>query len=173
MIETQHTVSINTGIDQVWEYVQDIRRWAELFPGCQQCDVVDQNNSRWLIKVGAGGMVKAVNVRVSVEQWNGPQQVVFAYELESEPVLGSGSYQALAQGDRATDVQLHLRVEGSGQMAPMWEAMSKPLLPQMAKSFSSRLKNEIEAAAGIPSVPKLPLLTRFWRWLKNAWSGSV
>lgn len=172
MIETQHTVSINTGIDQVWDYVSDIRRWAALFPGCQECDVVDRNTSRWLIKVGAGGMVKAVRVRVSVEQWNGPQQVVFAYQLESEPVLGSGSYQALAQGDRATDVQLHLRVEGSGQMAAMWEAMSKPLLPQMAKSFSSRLKDEIEAAAGVPAVAKPSLLTRFWHWLKNAWSRS-
>ena len=35
-------------------------------------------------------------------------------------------------------------------MAPMWEAMSKPLLPQLAKSFAEQLKAEIEKAAGAP-----------------------
>jgi hypothetical protein len=28
----------------------------------------------------------------------------------------------------------------------MWEAMSRPLLPQLAKSFAAKLKAEIEAA---------------------------
>jgi hypothetical protein len=45
-----------------------------------------------------------------------------------------------------TEVALRVRVEGSGPMAPMWEAMSRPLLPKLAKSFAGRLKGEIEAA---------------------------
>jgi hypothetical protein len=45
-----------------------------------------------------------------------------------------------------TEVTLKVRVQGSGPMAALWEAMSKPLLPQLAKSFAGQLKSEIEKA---------------------------
>jgi len=119
---------------------------AILFPGCRECEVIDEHNSKWTIKVGAGGLVKTVNVLVHIDRWGGPEQVDFSYKLESEPVLGSGSYIALRRGAYETEIMLKLRVEGSGSMAPMWEAVSRPLLPQLAKIFSSKLKAEIEQA---------------------------
>ncbi len=173
MIEAEHTTVIATPIDNVWDYVQDISRWALLFPGCKDCEVIDDHHSRWLIKVGAGGLVKTVNVRVTVDQWDGPGRVDFTYELESEPVVGSGSYIAQSQGDDATEITLFVRVEGSGQMAPMWEAMSKPLLPQMAGTFSSHLKDEIERINGVAeSRESDSLLSRFGGWLKRLWKRA-
>lgn len=173
MIEAEHSVVIGTGVDNVWDYVQDIRRWADLFPGCKACEVIDDNNSKWLIKVGAGGMVKTVNVLVNVEQWDGPEKVNFSYKLESEPVVGSGSYTALRQGKNATEVNLHVRVEGSGQMAPMWEAMSRPLLPQMAKSFAGKLKDEIEEANGIVIAPGSSMRSTIGQWLRRLWQSVL
>lgn len=172
MIEAEHTVVIDTGIENVWDYVQDITKWALLFPGCKDCEVIDEHHSKWIIKVGAGGLVKTVNVLVHVEQWDGPERVIFSYQLESEPVVGNGSYTAVSQGDHATEIKLAVKVEGSGQMAPMWEAMSKPLLPQMAKSFSSKLKEAIETIHGIkPEVAKGSLWASISRALKKLWSA--
>jgi uncharacterized membrane protein len=54
MIDARHTVTIGTGIDDVWSCVRNISRWAELFLGCQECELIDENRSRWLIQVGAG-----------------------------------------------------------------------------------------------------------------------
>ena len=171
MIEAEHSVIIGTGVDNVWDYVQDIRKWANLFPGCRACEVIDDSHSKWLIKVGAGGMVKTVNVLVDVEQWDGPERVYFSYKLESEPVVGSGSYTASRQGNHATEVKLHVRVEGSGQLAPMWEAMSRPLLPQMAKSFAGSLKDEIEEAHGVATPPKSSMLSGIGQWLRRLWQA--
>lgn len=151
MIESAQSVVINAAITQVWDYVQDIRRWANLFPGCRECTVLDEHNSQWVIKVGAGGMVRTVNVRVHIDQWDGPGRVDFSYQLDNEPVIGGGSYIAVSKGANETEITLNVRVEGSGPMAPMWEAMSRPLLPQLAKSFAGKLKIEIEQAAGIVS----------------------
>jgi carbon monoxide dehydrogenase subunit G len=177
MIAAEHSVTVEAGIGQVWDYVKDIRQWALLFPGCKDCEVIDDNNSRWVIKVGAGGLVKTVNVLVTVEQWDGPQNVIFTYQLESEPVQGSGSYRAEKLTDNSTDIKLQMRVVGSGQMAPMWEAMSKPLLPQMAKAFSSRLKDAIEAVTAVEAEPKtegqLNGLSRLWRWLTSLWAKKT
>ncbi len=173
MIEAEHSVTIDTGIDPVWDYVRDIRKWALLFPGCSDCEVIDERNSKWVIKVGAGGMIKTVNVLVDVHNWDGPGRVDFTYKLESEPVTGSGSYTAQKQGDAATEITLQLTVSGSGAMAPMWEAMCKPLLPQMAKAFSGKLKSDIESGQGIPQAPKLSLFARIARWFSRLIWGAA
>lgn len=151
MIEAEHTIAIETDIERVWNYVQDIRQWAMLFPGCKGCDVIDANNSKWIIKIGAGGLIKTVNVLVHIDEWAGPERVNFSYKLENEPVVGSGSYIASKKSSNETDVCLSVRVEGSGKMAPMWEAMCKPLLPQLAKAFSASLKKTIEAVVAEPA----------------------
>ncbi len=174
MIEAEHTLVIDAAIDDVWRYVQDISKWANLFPGCRDCEIIDDDNSRWTLKVGAGGMVKTVNVLVHVDRWDGPGRVDFSYRLESEPVVGSGSYSASRKSDIESAVGLQVRVEGSGQMAAMWEAMCKPLLPQMAKTFSDRLKTEIEAlvpaASAVPApAPGPSLVASLAGWLRNVW----
>ena len=151
MIETDQTVLIDASIDRVWDYVQDIRKWANLMPGLRECTVIDANDSRWLLKVGVGGLVRTVTVLVHVDQWNGPERVNFSYRLEGDPVEGGGAYIASRKTAHETDVTLRVRVQGSGPVAPMWEAMCRPLLPQLARSFAEQLKAEIEKAAGAPS----------------------
>lgn len=153
MIDAEQSIVINTAIDSVWDYVQDIRKWANLFPGCRECTIVDDNDSHWTLKVGAAGLVRTVNVFVHVDKWDGPERVDFSFKLDAEPVLGGGSYIASRKGDGETEVTMCVRVEGSGSMAPMWEAMCKPLLPQLAKSFAGKLKSEIEETAGVAPVP--------------------
>jgi carbon monoxide dehydrogenase subunit G len=172
MIETQQTVTIAAPIDPVWAYAKDVERWAEIMPGYQECAIADEDNSRWVLKVGVGGLVRTVKVQVHVDEWAGPERVRFSFKLEGDPVSGSGSYRAAAIGAEATEVTLHVRVEGGGPMAPMWEAMGGPLLPKFAAGFAGQLKQRIEAS--IPGGPpqataeaKPPLLLRFWRWLKG------
>lgn len=146
MIEAEQSVLVNVGIDEVWHYVKDMQKWAGMMPGYRECTIIDANDSLWMLKVGVGGLVRTVKVRVHVEEWEEPERVSFSYRLEGDPVQGAGSYAARRKGAHETEVALRVRVEGSGPMAPMWEAMSRPLLPKLAKSFAEKLKGEIEAA---------------------------
>lgn len=147
MIETQHSLLIEAPIATVWQYVEDMRRWANLLPGCQECIVENQEDSRWILKVGTGGLVRTVTALVHVDQWAGPGRVDFSYKLEGDPVEGGGSYLASEMSPTQTEVSLQLRVQGSGPLAPMWEAISRPLLPRLAKMFATKLKEEIEQAS--------------------------
>lgn len=167
MIEAEHSMQIGADIEGVWNYVQDISKWAVLFPGCKECVVINANDSRWVIKVGAGGLVKTVNVLVRVDQWHGPERVNFSFQLEGEPVEGSGAYLATRTPTNGTEVNLKMRVSGSGPMAPMWEAVSTPLLPQIARSFAGKLKAEIESAVAVGAVapPQSTFGSTFGRWL--------
>ena len=154
MIEAERSVLVNVGIDDVWHYVKDMQRWAGMMPGYRECTVIDADDSRWTLKVGVGGLVRTVKVLVHVDEWDEPERVSFSYKLEGDPVQGGGSYTARRKGAHETEIALRVRVEGSGPVAPMWEAMSRPLLPQLAKSFAEKLKAEIETAVGASHDPK-------------------
>ena len=148
MIETEQSVVIDVPIDDVWDYVRDIRRWANMMPGLQDCAIINDDDSEWTLKVGVGGLVRTVKVLVHVDQWDGPGRVNFSYKLKGDPVEGGGNYIAAANGTNQTEVALTVRVAGSGPMAPMWEAMGRPLLTQFAKAFAGQLKVEIEKSVG-------------------------
>ena len=146
MITTEQSITIDASIESVWKYVQDIRKWAMLFPGCRECTVINAQDSHWNLKVGTGGLVRTVKVQVHVDKWDGPERVDFSYSLEGDPVEGGGSYVASRKTPLQTEVSMTVRVAGSGPMAPLWEALSRPLLPRLAKSFAGQLKMEIEKA---------------------------
>lgn len=173
MIETEQTVTIRESIDNVWAFARDIRGWASLMPGMQECEVIDDDNSRWTLKVGVGGLVRTVKVQVHVDQWDGPERVFFTYKLEGDPVQGGGSYLATATGPHETEVKLVVQVVGGGPMAPMWEAMGKPLLPTLAKGFAGQLRDKIEAAAVDAPVaaPAAPAPAGFFAWLRSIWNA--
>ena len=167
MIETEQSVTINAPIATVWDFARDIRRWADLMPGMKDCDVIDDDNSRWTLKVGVGGLVRTVRVNVHVDEWNGPGKVLFTYQLEGDPVSGGGTYTATSLSPHQTEVALAVRVSGSGPMAPMWEAMGKPLLPTFARGFAEQFRDKIEAsaapAASAPHPTRAGWLTRLWQ----------
>jgi carbon monoxide dehydrogenase subunit G len=172
MIDTEQTVVIEAPLASVWAYASDIRRWAGMMPGMQDCEVQDADDSKWTLKVGVGALVRTVKVLVHVDEWAGPERVDFSYRLQGDPVKGGGAYRARALDPRRTEVRLTVRVEGGGPMAPMWEAMGRPLLPQLARGFAEQLKAEIEKAAGEAEAPArqsfLAWLRRLWRTLFGA-----
>jgi carbon monoxide dehydrogenase subunit G len=173
MIETEQSVTIAAPIAAVWGYASDIGRWAALMPGLQDCELIDDDRSRWTLKVGVGALVRTVKVAVHVERWAGPAAVDFTYKLESDPVHGSGTYRARKLGSGQTEVALAVNVVGTGPMAPMWEAMGKPLLPKFAAGFAEQFKAEIEAAHGGPVAEARPsLLARLAAWLRRLFHSN-
>lgn len=170
-IETAQTVIIAAPIAATWDYAQDVERWAEIMPGYQSCQIIDDDNSLWVLKIGVGGLVRTVKVDVHVDRWAGPEEVDFTFKLQGDPVEGSGTYRAERADADYTSVTLAVKVNGSGPMAPMWEAMGGPVLPRFARGFAEELKGRIEAQAGVAPIPSPPPgpspLARFIAWLKG------
>jgi carbon monoxide dehydrogenase subunit G len=145
VIETEQTVAVARSIDDTWAYAKDFQRWASIMPGYQSCEIENEDNSLWILKVGIGAMIRTIKVRVHVKEWAGPRRVDFSFDVEGDPVLGAGTYHAVSTGPSQTDMTLRVQVEGSGPMAAMWEAMGRPMLPKFAKAFAEQLKDRIEA----------------------------
>ena len=78
-----------------------------------------------------------LNGHVQVDEWAGPGRVKFSYKLAGDRVAGGGTCTASAIGALETGITLQVCVVDSWPMAPMWEAMGKPLSPQFAAACAS------------------------------------
>lgn len=175
MIETRHTILINRSVERVWDYARDMGKWASIFPGCREFKSIDDDNSEWTIKVGVGGLVRVVGVHVRVDSWRGPERVDFSYRLKTEPVVGQGSYSAVATGVDETELTLHVEIQGNGQMAVMWESMCRPVIPMLLKSFAQDFKAEVEKTAETTSPVASVQMSWFERvrvWLRSLWTSA-
>ena len=172
MIETRQSIDVAAPLAATWDYVCDIGGWAQLMPGMQTCDIIDEYHSVWVLKVGVGGMVRTVRVAVTVDRWAGPEAVDFSYSLDGDPVNGTGTYRAVATHTGETAMELYLTVSGSGPLAPMWEAMGRPLLPKLAGAFIGQLRDAIVSRTITPEPASASRSTRnLWHrllsWLKR------
>lgn len=161
MIQTEQSVLVDADIDSAWHYAKNIPKWASIMPGYQECEIIDDDNSRWILKVGVGAMVRTVTVDVHVDEWAGPERVDFRVKLQGDPVEGGGSYLAAPAGPGKTNLTLKVHVKGSGPMAPMWEAMGAPVLSKFAKSFAEELRDMIEASV-VGGQPTRTKARRSW-----------
>lgn len=153
MIKTEQSIVVDAPIDIVWTYANDIRAWAKLMPGLQECDIIDDDNSCWTLKLAVGALVRTVKVSVHVDRWAGPNEVDFTYSLAGDPVEGGGTYRARGLGTGQTQIAFGVRVNGTGPMAPMWEAMGSPLLPKFARAFAEQFKAEVEQVNSSAAQP--------------------
>jgi carbon monoxide dehydrogenase subunit G len=153
MIQSEQSIGIDAAIEAVWGYTSDMCRWAAFMPGCRSYESVDDRHSRWTLKVGVGALVRTVRILVHIDEWEGPERVLFSFTLEGDPVKGNGSYVASRRSPHNTYLMLTLHVEGAGPMAPIWEAMSRPLLPTLLRSFCEKLKSEIELSVRNDKAP--------------------
>lgn len=174
MIETEQSVVVDAPVAAIWDYVRDLRRWAAIMPGFREFDVIDDDNSVWTLKVGVGGLVRTVKVKVQVEEWAGPERATFAFALQGDPVTGGGAYVATRLAPNQTGIALQVRVAGAGPMAPMWEAMGGPLLPKFALAFAEQLKAAIEAELTPEASPPAVAVAQagggsLLAWLKRLW----
>lgn len=167
MLSTEQSVPIRVPLGDVWTYVSAPSNWAEQFPGYESFEEkVPDSEYIWTVKIGLGGLVRTVKVRVHVTAWDEPHHVSFGLKGITEPITGQGAFDARPAGVALTDVTLTLSIAGSGNMANMMEAMARPVVPKLGQLFCNRLKDEIESRAGVVEAA-----TTRVAWYARVWSA--
>jgi len=171
VIETEHSFQIAAPLDEVWDYVRNIENWASSMPGYSSFELVDDQHSKWVLKVSMGALVRTVKLAVEITEQRKPDHIAFSLEGENDPVHGTGTFDAKANGLTETDVAFTLAITGSGAAAGTMEAISRPIVPRMARKVGDKLKEEIEGRSGTTSAAAVEVrvgpLKRFWLWLRG------
>lgn len=146
MPEVAYRIILDTPIDRVWTFVNDLRNWATAMPGYQDYTEIDEAHSIWKLKGDAGILQKLVTFEARVTGREPPTRVQFLLRAVDEPLEGSGCFLAVPAGADATQVELSLSLQARGLMAPVINALLGKTLPRDVATLATAIKARVEAA---------------------------
>ena len=77
MAEARYTTTTRVPPDRVWDFVEDMDRWAPFVMGYQRHEKHSELESTWTLKGELGVMSRTITFQVLVTEWNGPSRVRF------------------------------------------------------------------------------------------------
>lgn len=138
-----HTIELDVGINQIWEFVSDMDKWAPLVPGYIEHEIINENQSTWTFKGDIGIMQKTVKLQIDITEWREPTLVTFDLTGLNENFGGDGYFEAEAIGDDKTKMTGHLDITAKGMMGPMINTILKNFVPKTAEELTEAVGNKI------------------------------
>src|SRR5690625_4232566 len=131
-----HSVELDISIDQIWEFVSDMDKWAPLVPGYIEHEIINDRESTWTFKGDIGIMQKTVSLKIDITEWDEPTRVSFDLTGLNENFSGDGYFLAEEISDNKTKVTANLDITAGGMMGPMINTILKNFVPKTAKELT-------------------------------------
>ncbi|QGG54419.1 CoxG family protein [Paenibacillus sp. B01] len=141
-----HRSEVKASLEQVQAFIRDPDRWEPLMPGYIKHEIVSARESVWTFKADLGFTKKAVELKLELEEGADPSRVAFRLTGLSDPVEGSGSFEAAAAGAAASLVG-SLDISGKGLMAMMMNSVMKEFVPRAVEQLTAATAAAIEERA--------------------------
>lgn len=138
-----HTVELDVGIEQIWEFVSDMDKWAPLVPGYIEHEIINENQSTWTFKGDIGIMQKTVKLQIDITEWREPTKVTFDLTGLNENFAGDGYFEAEAIDDNKTKMTGNLDITAKGMMGPMINTILKNFVPKTAEQLTEAVAGKI------------------------------
>lgn len=139
-----HTVELDVGIQDIWNFVSDMDRWAPLVPGYIEHEIISDEQSTWTFKGDIGIMQKTVKLQIDITKWDEPTTVTFDLTGLNENFGGNGYFEAESISEDKTKMTGHLDITAKGMMGPMINAILKNFVPKTAEELTVAVANQIE-----------------------------
>jgi len=138
-----HTVELDVGIEQIWEFVSDMDKWAPLVPGYIEHEIINENQSTWTFKGDIGIMQKTVKLQIDITEWREPTLVTFDLTGLNENFAGNGYFEAEAIDANKTKMTGNLDITAKGMMGPMINTILKNFVPKTAEELTNAVAEKI------------------------------
>jgi uncharacterized protein len=136
----------------VWEVLNDPKRMAEIMPGVESFDVLD--NEHWkanvLIPLGLGGL----RLSFDFEKTDQREPEYARLNAKGNGVGAAVSMDTqfnLAEGDSGTNMAWEADVRILGPIGSMGQRVVQPIVNQQVKNVLEALDKQVQAAAGAKS----------------------
>ena len=146
-LESEESFIVHAPREKVWAYTSNMRNWAANMPGYESFEQLNDTDSRWTLEIKIGPFRRTVIMLVHLTDWHEPEHVAFTLRSETDPVEGTGGFDAKVASENETAVTLRLRIVSSGPMAGMMESLARPVLARMQKSFAEAIAEDIEKSS--------------------------
>ncbi|MGE7688038.1 CoxG family protein [Lysinibacillus sp. NPDC097214] len=139
-----HMVEVPVGIENVWDFVSDMEKWAKLVPGYNAHEMIDEKNSTWTFKGNVGVLKKTVQVEIAILEWAAPSKVTFELKGISDNFSGNGYFLAESIDAENTKMTGFLEVTAGGLAGPVLNPIFKPIVPKATQMLTDRVANKIK-----------------------------
>lgn len=139
----KHELEIDVPIQNIWEFVADMDKWAPLVPGYIEHEIINERQSTWKFKGDIGIMQKTVSLKIDIKEWIEPTKVTFDLTGISENFKGDGYFEAEVISDTKTKMTGSLDITAGGLMGPMINAVLKNFVPKTAQELTEAVANKI------------------------------
>jgi len=146
-----HSIEIDVPIQNIWEFIEDMNKWAPLVPGYIEHQILNERQSTWKFKGDIGIMQKTVSLKIDITEWIEPTKVTFDLKGISENFNGNGYFEAEAISDAKTKMTGNLDITAGGLMGPMINAVLKNFVPKTAQELSEAIANKIVEVNSVKS----------------------
>ena len=139
-----HIVEVPVGIENVWDFVSDMEKWAKLVPGYNAHEMIDEKHSTWTFKGNVGVLKKTVEVEITILEWLAPTKVTFELQGLSDNFSGNGYFLAESIDADHTKMTGYLEVKAGGLAGPVLNPIFKPIVPKATQMLTDRVANKIK-----------------------------
>lgn len=138
-----HTIELPVPIENIWDLVSDMNKWAPLVPGYIEHEIISDKQSTWKFKGDLGFMKKTVKLQIDIKEWIEPTKVTFDLKGLSDNFTGGGYFIAEKITDASTKMTGHLDITAGGMMGAMVNTILKNFVPDTAKELTEAIGAEI------------------------------
>ncbi len=98
MAEAEYATTASLPVDTIWNFVQDMDKWATYVVGYQGHEKHDERHSTWTLKGDVGVLTRTLTFEVHITEWSGPERVRFTLQGVNEAMSGEGCFTLEAEG---------------------------------------------------------------------------
>lgn len=138
-----HTVELDVGIQEIWNFVSNMDRWAPLVPGYIEHEILNDRQSTWTFKGDIGILQRTVKLQIDITKRDEPTLVTFDLTGLNENFFGDGYFKAESISETKTKMTGHLDIVAKGMMGPLINSILKSFVPQVAKELTEAVAEEI------------------------------
>ncbi len=138
-----HQIELDIPIQNIWDFVKDMDKWAPLVPGYMEHEKLNEKQSTWKFKGDVGVISKMISLRVDITKWQEPTTVTFDLKGLTENVKGGGYFEAEALSDRRTKMTGYLDITAKGMMGPVINKVLKTFAPKTTKELCTAIASKI------------------------------
>ena len=92
MPEVEYSTTAKLPVSVIWDFVQEMDNWAEFVAGYESHEKHSDDDSTWVLKGDVGVLTRTVKFEVHIDEWAGPERVLFSLKGMNEPMEGSGTF---------------------------------------------------------------------------------
>ncbi|MUV38962.1 hypothetical protein JNUCC1_02834 [Lentibacillus sp. JNUCC-1] len=139
-----HAEVLNVPVDDVWNFVSDIDKWAPLMPGYVEHEILNDKESKWAFFGDIGIARKKIKLKVHIKTWQEPSLIEFDLTGLNEKFTGEGSFLAETADKDKTRMTGYLDIKAKGMRAPVINSVLKSFVPKQTRKLTESMAEKIK-----------------------------